>query len=89
MSGASPTNAHWSVNLPYNHKESETERRARRTRDRAALEAAGFKLPEYFRFKTTDSAEVKAAAKVKADARAAVITAKTGVVLSVCEGCFL
>lgn len=88
--GGDLSKSHFSVGLRYSAtpNERETERRPRRKAERETLIAAGIKTETYFEFRNDDLSG-KEAAKVRADALAASIERRTGVKMSVCEGCFL
>lgn len=69
--------------------EGSRERDARRREERRKLKDAGFDPEKQFRFRSDASPRQKSLAKAQATALAKRMTAKTGVVLEVCEGSWL
>lgn len=87
--GGDPNVSHFTANVRWRvGNEKEGERRERTKAERAVLRQAGFPGAKFFKFKNKDEAG-KAKAKAECEAFASAWNSKTGVVLEVCEGCFL
>lgn len=92
--GADPSVSHFSVSVRYivkdkdGNREGSKEQRERREAERAKLKAAGIKSTTYYQYKNNDAIG-KERAKRYADKEAARIEGLTGVIMEVCQGCFL
>ncbi len=88
--GGDNTMSHFSASEKYIAYKGEprTEQRERIKAEQAKLKAVGFPKEKYFKFKNKDEI-AKAKAKADCEAYAAEWSAKSGVTLEVCEGCFL
>lgn len=74
---------YWVCMIPYNAKETQTVRNERRKKTREALKAGGYETEYKFHFNSDKAATLGAAAKVKAEKKAAEIMAALGIVMEV------
>lgn len=75
----------YTVTLPYNYRETVTQRKERRQRDHGILKSKGFKVTNYFHFPDGND-KLEAAAKSRAESFAVDIERVTGVKMEVSRG---